>query len=400
MIHFKCVFCDTSQAAEPLVPFCPDCGESLLVELSAPAKRRIRSGDTALSRYREFLPFQEGDSVLHLGEGATPLLALSRLTEGFRLPPILVKNEMLNPTGSFKDRGTVVSVHMARILGKHRIGTVSTGNMAASTAAYGARAGMETFVLVKEDTTEEKLLSAAAHGARLVKVAGDYGELGRISYDIGKRCGIYFMNSVDPFRIEGYKLTAFEIFEALHPENPAAVVLPVSSGGHLIGLMKAFIELREQGLCSRLPAFFGIQAEGCAPLARAFAEGSPRYREWESADSVAQSILNPAPPAGNLALRMLRNLGGEILAVSDRQILSAQRLLAEEEGMFCLPASAAALAGVLELSVQGRLPSGGPVVLVLTGTGLKNVRAFPVAPGNVFSSSLQDLENLIAELTG
>ena len=382
-----------------MTQFCPDCGEPLLVELP-PVRRCIRNGATALSRYLEFLPISEVDKALHLGEGNTPLLPLNRLTKRFHLPPVLVKNEMLNPTASFKDRGTVVSVHMAKSQGLRRIGTVSTGNMAASTAAYGARAGMETFVLVKEDTTEEKLLSAAAHGARVVKVEGDYGELGRQSFALGKKHGIYFMNSVDPFRVEGYKATAFEIFEEFQPGNPGSIVVPVSSGGHLIGLMKAFVELKEQGLCTDLPSFFGVQARGCAPIARAFTEGSLRYREWGIPSTVAQSISNPAPPGGNLALRMIRELGGEVLAVSDEEILSAQRLLAEEEGLFCLPASATTLAGVLDLQGRGRLASGEPVVLVATGSGLKNLRAFPAKHGHVYASSLPDLDSLIASLTG
>ena len=399
MLQFKCVFCDQKHPADPMEQFCTDCGESMLVDLPS-ARRSIRHGDTALARYLEFLPIPEVDRALHLGEGGTPLLPLNRLTERFRLPPVLVKNEMLNPTSSFKDRGTVVSVHIAKSRSLNRIGTVSTGNMAASTAAYGARAGIETFVLVKEDTTEEKLLSTAVHGARLIKVTGDYGKLGRVSFGLGKKHGIYFMNSVDPFRVEGYKATAFEIFEETQPRNPGCIVVPVSSGGHLIGLMKAFVELKEQGLCSEFPTFIGVQAEGCAPIARAFAEGSLRYREWGIPSTVAQSISNPAPPGGNLALRMIRELGGEVLAVSDEEILSAQRLLAEEEGLFCLPASATTLAGVLDLQGQGRLASGEPVVLVATGSGLKNLRAFPAKHGHVYASSLPDLDSLIASLTG
>ncbi|MFA9452396.1 MAG: threonine synthase [Candidatus Aminicenantaceae bacterium] len=397
MIQFKCVFCGVRHPADPMAQLCPDCGEPLLVELP-PGRRCIRSGDTALSRYLEFLPIPEVDRSLHLGEGDTPLLPLNRLTKRLHLPPVLVKNEMLNPTASFKDRGTVVSVHMAKSRGLSRIGTVSTGNMAASTAAYGARAGMETFILVKDDTTEEKLLSTAAYGARVVKVEGNYGKLGRESFALGKRHGIYFMNSVDPFRVEGYKATAFEIFEEFQSRNPGSIVVPVSSGGHLIGLMKAFMELKEQGLCSEFPTFFGVQAGGCSPIARAFAEGSLRYREWGLPSTVAQSISNPAPPGGNLALRMIRELGGEVLAVSDEEILSAQRLLAEEEGLFCLPASATTLAGVLDLQERGRLASGEPVVLVATGSGLKNLRAFPAEHGHVYASSLQNLDSLIASL--
>ena len=397
MIQFKCVFCGRRHPADPMAQSCPECGEPMLVDLPADG-RSIRQGDTALARYLDFLPFPEVDDALHMGEGDTPLLPLDRLREKFRLPPVLAKNEMVNPTASFKDRGTVAALHVAKARGLLRIGTVSTGNMATSTAAYGARAGMETFVLVKEDTTEEKLLSTAVHGARLIKVTGDYGELGRQSFALGKKHGIYFMNSVDPFRVEGYKVTGFEIFERLRPRGPQHVIAPVSSGGHLIGLMKAFVELKEHGLCPEVPTFFGIQAEGCSPIAQAFASGRLRYARVGSHTTVAQSIANPSPPGGNIALKMIRELGGEILSVTDEEILSAQRLLAEEEGLFCLPASATTLAGLLKLDCQGRMASGESVVLVLTGSGLKNIRALPPQPSRVFTSTLPDLDRLIASL--
>jgi threonine synthase len=164
--------------------------------------------------------------------------------------------------------------------------------------------------------------------------------------------------------------------------------------------MKAFVELEEHGLCSEFPTFFGVQAEGCAPIARAFAEGSPRFRNWKAPSTVAQSIANHSPPGGNIALKMTRELGGEMLAVTDEEVLSAQRLLAEEEGLFCLPASATTLAGLLKLQGQGRLAPEKSSVLVLTGSGLKNIRALPPQPSRVFTSTLPDLDGLIASLAG
>jgi threonine synthase len=398
LTRFTCVFCDEPRPADPRNPFCPDCREPMLVESEGQRKSTRRSSNP-LSRFKDFLPVSRVQTDLCLGEGNTPLLSLPNISKRHGLPRILIKNEMLNPSGSFKDRGTVVAVHTAREMGIQRIGTVSTGNMGVSTAAYGSRAGISTFVLVKQDTPREKLISAGIHGARMIQVQGDYGELARLSYSIGKRHGIYFMNSTDPFRIEGYKVIGFEIFSQLRPHTPSAVFAPVSAGGHLIGLMKAYMELQQQGFVSQLPHFVGVQAQGCSPVAEAFAAGRPRVASSRTCRTIAQSISNPSPPGGNIVLRMIRELGGTLLAVGDEEILAAQGLLAREEGLFCLPASATVLAGLLKWRVEGGLSSREPVVLVLTGSGQKNLQAVDPAGLSLHTARLSELDELISGLT-
>ena len=397
MTRLRCVFCNQPHPADPMDPFCPDCREPMLVD-SGGSPKSLRRGSSPLTRFRDFLPLKRVHPKLSLGEGNTPLLQLPNISRRHGLPPVWLKNEMLNPTGSFKDRGTVVAVHKAREMGIHRIGTVSTGNMGASTAAYGARAGMSTFILIKQDTPREKLLAAGIHGARLVQVQGDYGELARRSYGIGKQHGIYFMNSTDPFRIEGYKVIGLEIFTQLKQNIPATIFAPVSAGGHLIGLMKAFKELRQQGITAGFPRFVGVQAEGCAPVAGAFTSGSPRVTHLRTGRTVAQSISNPSPPGGNIVLSMIRELGGTLLAVSDDEILAAQGLLAREEGLFCLPASATVLAGLFKLRAEIEADSRKPVVLVLTGSGQKNLEVVDPSGLSLHTSPLSGLEELISNL--
>jgi threonine synthase len=333
---------------------------------------------------------------LSLGEGNTPLVPLKRLGFEAGLPEVYAKFEAQNPTMSFKDRGTAVAVQKTVAIGFTRIGTVSTGNMAASTAAYGARARLETTVLLKEETASQSLLAAGIFGPRLVRVRGDYGSLFFKSLEIGRKLGIYFMNSVDPVRIEGYKLTAFEIFLQSGKKVPCHIFVPVSSGGHFIGLMRGFEDLLAEGLIDRYPTFIGIQAKGCSPLARAFTAGLDKYERLDTAHTIAHAISNPAPPARNAVIRMARDHAGLLIAVSDTEILDAQRALAEREGLFCQPESAVTWAGLRKLVGEKRMNPNGPTILILTGSGLKAPKALESQPIRAKDAALEDLERTLS----
>ena len=313
------------------------------------------------------------DPALSLGEGWSPLIKLGRLAEKLGFSHLYAKNECQNPTHSFKDRGTALVVQKARSLGIKAIGTVSTGNMASSTAAYGARAGLKTFVFLKEGTPAEKVLSTGMYGAHLFLVKGDYGRIFRRSLELGAKLGIYFANSVDPFRIEGYKAASLEMYLQLGRILPRFVLVPVSSGGHLIGLMRGFMDLRRDGLVEQMPVFIGIQASGCSPLARAFIQNRETWSPFKNAQTVAHAISNPSPPGGRLALKLIRENGGLLLAVSDAEVLKAQRELALLEGIFCDPASATTLAGLKKLSRMKAIRTRDAAVLVITGSGLKSM---------------------------
>jgi len=352
--------------------------------------------ESPLEKFIDFLPLEKIDLNLTLGEGNTPLLKLKRLIKKFSPSPVFIKNEALNPTASFKDRGTAVAIQRAVSLGMRRIGTVSTGNMAFSTAAYGAKAGLQTFVLLKESCSPEKILAAGVHRPVLVTVKGDYGKLFYESFFLGRKHNIYFMNSVDPFRIEGYKITGFEIYLQLQSRAPKFIFVPVSSGGHLIGLIRAFLDLRQNEFIQDLPTFVGVQAKGCAPVAKAYSEGKTRVERIKRAETIAHSISNPDPPGGNIALKLIQENKGMIVSVSDGEILKAQKMLAELEGIFCEPASATALAGLLKIWKKLNLKAADQIVLVITGSGLKTMNVLDTSRINIHQALLPSLERTIS----
>ena len=388
----ECLFCKKQYPLDVFSTFCPICREPMFF-MREHGQRQIKTNEEhPLKRYLDFLPLERIDTSLSLGEGNTPLVRLKKVGGPAGWPLAYAKCEAQNPTLSFKDRGTSVAVQKAVSLGFNRIGTVSTGNMAASTAAYGARAGLETVVLLKEETSLSSLLAAGIFGPRLVRVKGDYGRLFYHSLEIGKKLGVYFMNSLDPVRVEGYKITGFEIFQGLGRRSPDYVFVPLSSGGHLIGLMRSFEDLLAEGFLHRFPTLVGVQAQGCAPLARAFEAGENRYERLDKADTIAHAISNPAPPGGNAVLRMIRDHDGLIISVPDNEILDAQRMLASKEGLFCQLESAVTLAALIRLSKNKKLSQEETAVLVLTGSGLKAPKALEAHSLRVEEAELADLE--------
>jgi threonine synthase len=373
MERLECPLCSKVFPHDLFFPFCPRCLEPGLVHYEAKAgPRRFRSEPCPpLERFREFLPLDDEGADLSLGEGDTPLLRLAGFGAELKLSYVYAKNEAQNPTGSFKDRGTAVVVRKARAMGFERLGTVSTGNMAASTAAYGSRAGLDTSVLLKEGTPASSLRLIASFRPRLFAVTGDYAALYRASFELGRKHGIYFANSTDPFRMEGYKCTGFETFLQLGGRPPDLLIVPVSSGGHFLGLVRAFEDLVLEGLAASFPVFVGVQASGCSPLVRAFNENLAAYERLDKADTIAHAISNPAPPAGNSVLLKIRQHRGLMLSVSDDEMVRARSLLAGTEGLLCQLESASAAAALTKLAASGLISKDHVVVLVITGSGLK-----------------------------
>jgi len=394
----ECLFCHRQFPLDVFFPFCPICGEPLLVHASKKSRAFRTDKKLAIEIFQDFLPLGKIDPGLSLDEGDTPLVRLGRLMSKFNHPLVLAKNETVNPTASFKDRGTVVAVQKAVSLGLKGIGTISTGNMAGSTAAYAAKAGLPCVIFVKEDTTREKILAAGIYGPILFKVRGDYGRLFRKSFEIGRKYGIYFMNSVDPFRIEGYKATGFEIFLQLEARAPEYVIVPVSSGGHLIGLMRAFLDLKNEGLIRKMPVFIGVQAKRCSPLVRASASGKTEFSIFPNPRTIAHAISNPNPPGGNIVLKMIRENQGMLVGVTDAEILKAQKILAEEEGLFCDPASATVAAALSRLAGTLEWKSRDRIVLVITGSGLKTIEDLGKASTRYHEASLESLERKMSSV--
>lgn len=393
--QFECLACHRKFPVDLFNTFCPDCKDPLLYHYPEKKRSIHREHHHTLEVFKDFLPFDKVDHSLLLGEGNTPLVKLRRISKEYDVPHMYVKDESFNPTGSFKDRGTAIAIQRAVSQKIDKIGTVSTGNMATSTAAYGAKADRKTFVFIKEDISTEKLLSCGIYGPIMIKVEGDYGELTYKSFDLGRKHNIYFMNSVDPFRIEGYKVIGLELFLQLDDSPPDYIFAPVSSGGHLIGLMRAYTQLKRQGLIKKIPTFIGAQAEGCSPIARAFRSGASKVERIKKAHTIAQAITNPDPPGGNLVLFNIRENNGSILAVSDADILSAQKKLAEKEGIFCLPASATTLAAFFQMAKKKVFRDTDKIVLVISGTGLKNMKVLDPSLMKFYRSSLMTLEDTL-----
>jgi threonine synthase len=306
-----------------------------------------------IERYRERLPFAEGDPVVTLDEGSTPLIAAPRLSERAGVE-VWLKLEGANPTGSFKDRGMTCAVSAAVREGAEAVVCASTGNTAASAAAYAARAGLRGAVIVPEGKIAAgKLAQALMHGARVIALRGNFDDALRLVRELARRHPIALVNSVNEFRIEGQKTAAFEIAEALGAELDA-LLLPVGNAGNITAYWRGFGELHLR------PRMFGFQAAGAAPLVHGEVVEHP--------ETVASAIRIGNPARWEDAMNAMTASGGGVAAVSDEQILDAYRFLATNEGVFCEPASAAAVAGLIAHGAR----DAGRVVCVLTGHGLKD----------------------------
>jgi threonine synthase len=321
-----------------------------------------------IDRYRDRLSLEPGDPVVTLNEGSTPLIEAPRLSERIGARCFL-KFEGLNPTGSFKDRGMTVAVSRAKGRGAEAVICASTGNTAASCAAYAARAGLRGAVIVPEGKIAiGKLAQALMHGARVVALQGNFDDALRLVRELSQKHPIELVNSVNPHRIEGQKTAAFEVVEDLG-EMPGALAIPVGNAGNVTAYWRGFTELvehviRNDGVPG--PILYGFQAEGAAPLVR----GEP----VDHPETVASAIRIGNPARWEEAMAAFTASRGRVAAVSDEQILNAYRWLADNEGVFCEPASAASVAGLLAhgLPTIEDMPTPETVVCVLTGHGLKD----------------------------
>jgi threonine synthase len=312
-----------------------------------------------IERYRDRLPLEEGDPVVTLNEGSTPLVEAPVISDRVGAE-VYLKLEGANPTGSFKDRGMTVAVSRAKGAGAEAIICASTGNTAASCAAYAARAGLRGAVIVPEGKIAiGKLAQALIHGARVIALRGNFDQALEIVRELARKHPVELVNSVNPYRIEGQKTAAFEVCDELS-EPPDALAIPVGNAGNITAWWRGF------GEYGAAPVLYGFQAEGAAPLVHG--------KRVENPETIASAIRIGNPARWEDAMEAVTGSRGRIAAVSDDQILDAYRLLASREGVFCEPASAASVAGILAHGLPS--PVGGEppasVVCVLTGHGLKD----------------------------
>jgi threonine synthase len=388
--HLICTQCGKRYGLDEPKLRCDECREPLEAAYGA-LRPEVQAQGSIVRKFRAFYPFGDVSSeAMSLGEGGTPLIPSSIVGRQWGMEALYFKDETQNPTWSFKDRGTFCGIQYAISLGYERIGTVSTGNMAASVAAYGARAGLSTFIMVSAGIPAEKLKPIAAYGPHLIRAGGDYDRLYDESLRAGERHGIYCINSDAPFRVEGSKTIACEICEQMHFQAPDYVIIPVSAGGNFRGILKGFEEFKSVGLIDGIPKLIAVQAEGCAPIAEAFQGKREKVTRFRNPKTIARAIMNPYPPSGNQVLRKLKENGGLALTVSDVEILEAQRLMAQE-GIFGQPAACTPLAASKKLLSSGYLKPGDRVVLIVTGAGLKVPSALDHLDLPVMSTSVESL---------
>jgi threonine synthase len=317
-----------------------------------------------LRRFGEHLPLTERTPLISLGEGDTPLVRSTTLVRDIGCETLYFKLESCNPTGSFKDRGMVVAVAKAMEDGARAIMCASTGNTSASAAAYAGRYGLGCYVIVPDGMIARgKLAQSVLHGARIIAVDGNFDDALRLVREITSRHAIALVNSVNPFRIEGQKTAAFEIADALG-DAPDVLAIPVGNAGNITAYWRGFVEYHRMERTSRRPRMLGFQAAGAAPLVR----GGP----VKSPQTVASAIRIGNPASWKTAIAARDESGGSIEAVTDDEILAAYRRLAAEEGIFCEPASAACVAGLLKNAAGGADYAGQTIVCIITGSGLKD----------------------------
>ncbi|MDG6898111.1 MAG: threonine synthase [Nitrososphaerota archaeon] len=367
----KCVECGKATATELPDSLCPSCGNLLEISGRGGITRRRLFGTAGqgIWRFRQALPFDRDVEPVTLYEGNTPLVRAENLPSAKGVGELYFKNDGQNPTGSFKDRGMSAAMTRAKSIGARTLVCASTGNTAASLAAYAAKAGLPAAVVVPQGKIATgKLGQAFSYGARVFGVAGNFDSALNLVFGLVRQHrGFYLVNSVNPFRIEGQKVAAFEVFEQLG-DVPDYVVLPVGNAGNISAYWKGFRELKAAGVSRKLPKMIGVQAEGAAPIAEAVSRGG-EMRAWPEPNTVATAIRIGNPVSWRKALAAIAESGGTALTVSDKEILAAREELATKEGLLVEAASAAPAAALPKL----RFPKNAKVVCIATGNGLKDV---------------------------
>jgi threonine synthase len=384
--HLECSKCGKRFDADKVQTVCDACGKPLFAryDLDAVGKAVSPSDlvgrEASMWRYRELLPVKERKNVVTLGEGWTPLTSVGRLGEAVGVPDLWVKDEGIIPTGTFKARGLSMAVSKAKELGAKRLALPSAGNAAGSIAAYAARAGMECYVFMPVDAPKVNAVESQVVGAKVVLVRGLITDAGKLVSEGIDEMGWFPVSTLkEPYRIEGKKTMGLEVAEQMGWELPDVIIYPTGGGTGIIGMWKVFDELETLGwIGSKRPRMISVQAEGCAPIPKAFEEGKEESTFWEGAQTLAAGLRVPHALGDFLILRAVRESGGSALAVSDEEIMDAVRLMANMEGLFACPEGAATLAALKRLKGEGTIDKGERVVLFNTGTGLKYTDLFEV----------------------
>ena len=397
-IHLRSTLTGIEYPFERLEEFA-DNGESLEVVIPGIERAGIRQGARVWDRFVEFMPFTGVHPELSLGEGSTPLVDAGPSLKAYAgNENLLLKNETMNPTWSFKDRGSIACSVMAVERGESITATISTGNMGQSMAAYGARAGLGVFVFLPDFAPREKILAMAVHGATVIRVGGaDYADMKTSVLGLAARFGLRIVSGNGPIRVEGYKMEAFELFEQLRGEVPDFIVVPTSACGHVRGIFKGFRELLAAGLVSRLPRMVVVQAAANSPVVSAMKKGSREIVPFRNFSTIAEALSSGRPPGGEELLAKAIEFGWLAGDAIESEILESQLLYARA-GFFVEPGSATTLAALRSLCASGAIRKQDRVVVVLTGSGLKDIDIARRHPMNIVDCGLKDIEGKVENL--
>jgi len=382
--HLECGLCGLSHEAHRLHNLCTACGKPLLVRYDLERAKMTLTKDSLASRrpdlwrYREVLPVQDDKNIVSLGEGWTPLLHAPRLAKRVGIHELYIKDESQNPTQSFKARGMAAAVSMAKELGATKLAVPSAGNAGGALAAYASRAGLKSYVFMPRDTPRANIVECEQTGARVTLMDGLITDCGA---EVGRRkekAGWFDVSTLkEPYRVEGKKTLGYEVAEQMNWELPDVIIYPTGGGTGLIGMWKAFDEMERMGwIGSRRPRMVTVQAEGCAPIVRAFEEGQRFADEFPNAATTASGLRVPKAIGDFLILDALRNPGGTAVSVTDEELIAATREIGAAEGVFCAPEGAACLPALRKLMETGEVNIRDRVVLFNTGSGVKYMESF------------------------
>lgn len=381
--HLHCPKCPSIYPKGQVHNLCR-CGSPLLADYDLEAARRSFSRDSlkgrlpTLWRYAELLPVEKSENVISLGEGFTPMLRAHRLGRELGLTNLYIKDESVNPTGSFKARGLCVAVSMARELGLKKLAIPSAGNAASAMAAYASQAGIEAHIFMPSDTPKANIREAEIFGAHVNLVQGLITDCGRIVAERQEREGWFDVSTLkEPYRIEGKKTMGYEIAEQFGWTLPDVILYPTGGGTGLIGMWKAFCEMETLGwIDSKRPRMVTVQADGCAPIVRAFHNNQTHAEEWKDARTIAAGLRVPRAVGDFLILQALRESRGTAVSVPDADLVGAMRLCGKLEGLFLCPEGAACIPALRKLAREGIIRRDETVVMFNTGTGLKYLEVF------------------------
>src|SRR5215213_8243819 len=381
LTHLECTNCGATYASDRLMTTCPACAKVLFARYDLDAADRLMTQQALTTRpwdfrrYAEIRPIQGPESAPSLGEGGTPLHEAPRLARTFGYERLLIKDEGLNPTGSFKARGLAMAVARARELGATTVAIPSAGNAAAAMAAYAARAGLRAVVAMPSDVPPTMKAECLAYGAQVLLVDGLIDDCGKVIRAGAAAYGWCDVSTLrEPYRAEGKKTMGLEIVEQLSWRLPDALIYPTGGGTGIVGMWKAFAELETMGLIGpERPKMIAVQATGCAPIVRAFNSGADHAERWVNAETVAAGMRVPAAIGDYLILQAIRESGGTAITVTDDEMLEGMALAAEQEGLFVSPESGAAVIATRTLRESGFLRAGDLTVIFATGSGLMHV---------------------------